>query len=224
VKPALTWIGISCWAGGCDVQNRCNCRADRSTSVSEPDDSNIRRPGEATPQNFIALCRKRLWDRLRNEPPLLVKASHAAPPASADTTLLLRKSGDYHEMQRVAREFTPRATEILRDIANDPSEDSRNRIVAIGMLYDRAWGKPKEYDPAEDKEEIRPRFDPSLYTPEQLTQIEATLRMVAAAQQAETEAQATGEPASKRPVTDAFAQYRGRSSTPPSTHERIWSR
>ena len=92
------------------------------------------------------------------------------------------KGGDYHEMQRLAREFTPRATEILRDIANDPSEDSRNRIVAIGMLYDRAWGKPKDYDPATDKEEIRPRFDPSLYTPEQLTEIERVLRMVAAAQ------------------------------------------
>jgi hypothetical protein len=49
-------------------------------------------------------------------------------------------------MQRLAREFTPRATKILRDIADDPTEDGRNRIVAIGMLYDRAWGKPKEYD------------------------------------------------------------------------------
>jgi hypothetical protein len=98
------------------------------------------------------------------------------------------KGGDYHEMQRLAREFTPRATEILRDIANDPSEDSRNRIVAIGMLYDRAWGKPKEYDPAEDREVIRPRFDPSLYTPEQLAQIEQTLRMVQT-----TQAQAKAE-------------------------------
>ena len=90
-------------------------------------------------------------------------------------------------MQRLAREFTPRATEILRDIANDPSEDSRNRIVAIGMLYDRAWGKPKEYDPAEDQAAPRDRFDPSLYTPEQLAQIEAALRLVVAVQaQAET--------------------------------------
>ena len=100
------------------------------------------------------------------------------------------KGDDYHEMQRLAREFTPRATEILRDIANDPSEDSRNRIVAIGLIFDRAWGKAKDYDPARDKEEIRPRFDPSLFTPEELGQIEAALRMVAAAQKAETAAQA----------------------------------
>jgi hypothetical protein len=84
-------------------------------------------------------------------------------------------------MMRLARQFTPEATRILIDIVRDPREEARNRIVAIGMLYDRAWGKPKEYDPAADKEEIEPRFDPSLYTPEQLAQIEATLRMVAAA-------------------------------------------
>ena len=57
----------------------------------------------------------------------------------------------------------------------------RSRIVAIGVLCDRAWGKPKEYESAKDKEVIRPRFDPSLYTPEQLPQGEAALRVVAAA-------------------------------------------
>jgi hypothetical protein len=92
------------------------------------------------------------------------------------------KGGTYYAMMRLARQFSPEATQILIDIARDPSEESRNKIVAIGMLYDRAWGKPKDYDPATDKEPIRPRFDPSLYTPEQLAQIETTLRMVAAAQ------------------------------------------
>jgi hypothetical protein len=85
-------------------------------------------------------------------------------------------------MMRLARQFSPEATQILIDIARDPSEESRNKIVAIGMLYDRAWGKAREHDPSEDKEEIRPRFDPSLYTPEQLTEIERVLRMVAATQ------------------------------------------
>ena len=86
-------------------------------------------------------------------------------------------------MMRLARQFSPEATQILIDIARDPSEESRNKIVAIGMLYDRAWGKAREYDPAEDKEEeSRPRFDPSLYTLEQLAQIEETLRMVQARQ------------------------------------------
>ena len=92
------------------------------------------------------------------------------------------KGGTYYEMMRLARQFTPQATQILIDIASDPGEEARSRIVAIGMLYDRAWGKPKDYDPATDKKEIRPRFDPSLYTPEQLTEIERVLRMVAATQ------------------------------------------
>jgi hypothetical protein len=92
------------------------------------------------------------------------------------------KGGAYYEMMRLARQFSPEATQILIDIARDPSEDSRNKIVAIGMLYDRAWGKAKEFDPATDKEPIRPRFDPSLYTPQQLAEIERTLRMVAATQ------------------------------------------
>jgi hypothetical protein len=89
------------------------------------------------------------------------------------------KGGAYHEMQRLAREYTPRGTEILREIADDPNEDSRNRIVAIGMLFDRAWGKPREYDPqAEAREEQnKSSFDPRRYTEEELEVIEAGLRM-----------------------------------------------
>jgi hypothetical protein len=91
--------------------------------------------------------------------------------------------GTYYAMMRLARQFSPEATQILIDIAKDPSEESRNKIVAIGMLYDRAWGKAREYDPSQNKEEeIRPRFDPSLFSREQLVQIETTLRMVATAQ------------------------------------------
>jgi hypothetical protein len=98
------------------------------------------------------------------------------------------KGGTYYEMMRLARQFTPQATQILIDIASDPGEEARSRIVAIGMLYDRAWGKPKDYDPKTDEAATRkPVFDPSLYSAEQLVQIEATLRMVAATQQAEAE-------------------------------------
>jgi hypothetical protein len=84
------------------------------------------------------------------------------------------KGGLYHKMRRLAREFTPRATEILRGIADDPNEDSRNRIVAVGMLYDRAWGKPKDYDPATEPEPKRGRsWDPTKYTLEELEIIRA---------------------------------------------------
>jgi hypothetical protein len=69
-------------------------------------------------------------------------------------------------MQRLAREFTPEATKYLIEIAADKNEDSRNRIVAMSMLLDRAWGKPKEYDPLSEPQETG-RFDPALLTPEQ---------------------------------------------------------
>ena len=65
------------------------------------------------------------------------------------------KARQHTQCGRLARQFTPQARQILIDIANDPGEEARTRIVAIGMLYDRAWGKPKDYDPAMDKEEIR---------------------------------------------------------------------
>jgi hypothetical protein len=40
-------------------------------------------------------------------------------------------------MMPLARQFTPQATKILIDIASDPGEEARSRIVTIGMPYDR---------------------------------------------------------------------------------------
>jgi hypothetical protein len=73
-------------------------------------------------------------------------------------------------MMRLARQFTPEATQILIDIVRDPSEDSRNKIVAVGMLYERAWGKPKEYDPSTDREP-KAGLDLSHLSPEQRQQL-----------------------------------------------------
>ena len=69
----------------------------------------------------------------------------------------------------------------LVDLATS-AEDERVRSVCLIAVLDRAGVRPIDYDPAEDAAARKPRFDPSLYTPEQLVQIEATLRMVAAAQ------------------------------------------
>jgi len=48
-------------------------------------------------------------------------------------------------------------------------------------VLDRAGVRPIDHNPAEDTAARKLSFDPGLYTPEQLAQIEATLRMVAAA-------------------------------------------
>jgi hypothetical protein len=62
------------------------------------------------------------------------------------------KGGVYHEMQRLAREFSPEAVACLIEIARDGTEDTRNRIVAMSMLLERAWGRSQPFDPAKDGE------------------------------------------------------------------------
>ena len=49
--------------------------------------------------------------------------------------------GRYHEVLRLAREAAPRIIQILIDIAQDPAEDSRARIVAAQEVLGRAFGR-----------------------------------------------------------------------------------
>jgi hypothetical protein len=62
-----------------------------------------------------------------------------------------------------------------------PDADRRVVMVAARDYLDRMLGREKIKDPDGDGAR-RQRFDPSLYSAEQLAQIEQTLRMVAAAQ------------------------------------------
>jgi hypothetical protein len=126
-----------------------------------------------------------------------VTPAGARPWRKGRTPNLTGKGSDYHEMQRVAREFTPRATEILRDIANDPSEDSRNRIDRHALR--------SSVGQAEGLRSVgRQRGDPLSFRPEplhaeQLAQIEAALRLVAATQQAAAEARPQNRVPARRP-------------------------
>ena len=69
----------------------------------------------------------------------------------------------------------------LIDLAKN-AEDERVRSVCLIAVLDRAGVRPIDYDPAEDAAARQPKFDPSLYSPEQLAQIEQALRMIAATQ------------------------------------------
>jgi hypothetical protein len=62
-----------------------------------------------------------------------------------------------------------------------PDADRRVVMVAVRDYLDRVLGREKMAD-SDSLEATRARFDPSLYTPEQLAQIEQTLRMIAATQ------------------------------------------
>ena len=42
-----------------------------------------------------------------------------------------------------------------------------------------AWGRPKEYDPNAESVKKPPPFDPSLYTIEELKQMQAVMLMIA---------------------------------------------
>jgi hypothetical protein len=59
--------------------------------------------------------------------------------------------------------------------------DRRLVLVAAKEYLEKVLGKEPIRDP-DIIEPVRPRFDPSLYTPGQLAEIERVLRMVAAAQ------------------------------------------
>jgi hypothetical protein len=48
------------------------------------------------------------------------------------------KSGIHGEMQRRARECSVEVVEFLIGVVRDPHEDTRNRVVAAGMILDRA--------------------------------------------------------------------------------------
>jgi hypothetical protein len=72
--------------------------------------------------------------------------------------------------------------ELIRSRAGDHQtlEDERRRPRSDdcrGLGYERAWGKPKEYDPASEKP-VEPEFNPRDYSPEQLDVIEAALRLM----------------------------------------------
>jgi hypothetical protein len=92
----------------------------------------------------------------------------------------------YHACRKLAREASPEMMAGLIELAKN-AVDERVRSVCLIAVLDRAGVRPIDYIPTEDAAAGRTRFDPSLYTPEQLAEIEKILRMVAATQPAEAE-------------------------------------
>lgn len=52
-------------------------------------------------------------------------------------------------MAALARENSPLAMQQIIDIAADPQNDPRVRVVAWDIVLTRAWGKPREQAPEE---------------------------------------------------------------------------
>ena len=58
------------------------------------------------------------------------------------------------------------------------SDGERVALMAADKVYERAWGKPRDYDPKDGPDPNRPKFDPRLLTPEQLDFMERALRLI----------------------------------------------
>ena len=56
------------------------------------------------------------------------------------------------------------------------------RSVCAGMVMDRAWGRPKEYDPNAETPKKAPPFDPKLYTTDELRRMQEVMTMIAVRQ------------------------------------------
>src|ERR1700757_3500206 len=84
----------------------------------------------------------------------------------------------FAEVQKLYRECSPAAAKEMCRLALE-AEDERVRSVWAGMVMDRAWGKPKEYDPNAEAPKRAPSFDPSLYTVEELKRMQEVMLMIA---------------------------------------------
>ena len=84
----------------------------------------------------------------------------------------------FAEVQQIYRECSPAAAKEMCRLALE-AEDERVRSVCLGMVLERAWGKPKDYDPNAEGVKKAPPFDPSLYSTEELRQMQAVMKMIA---------------------------------------------
>jgi hypothetical protein len=87
------------------------------------------------------------------------------------------KTKQFAQCQRLCREASPEAARRLIQLIH--SEDERVALMAADKVYERAWGKPKEYDPNAEQVQREPTFDPSLYSSAELEQLHAAVLLMA---------------------------------------------
>jgi hypothetical protein len=86
------------------------------------------------------------------------------------------RTDDYLACQRICRDASPDAARKLVELINDP--DPRIALMAADKIVDRAWGRPRDYDPKRDAEHPRPTFDPRAYSTAELLQLEVALKLL----------------------------------------------
>jgi hypothetical protein len=84
----------------------------------------------------------------------------------------------WSEVQDIYRKNSPEAArEIVRLAAECP--DERVRSVCANWVIERAWGKPRDYDPDAANEQAKPKFNPALYSTAELERIYDILTLMA---------------------------------------------
>jgi hypothetical protein len=85
------------------------------------------------------------------------------------------RGSEWHRCQSLCREASFASVEELMRL-RDHSDDDRVRYMAATWLYERAWGKIKEYDPKSEEQPLP--FDPSKLTPGQFNKLRAAMQML----------------------------------------------
>jgi hypothetical protein len=92
------------------------------------------------------------------------------------------RTREFAEFQRFCREKSLANAQRIAEIAGT-TKDERLAFMAYAWLVERAWGKPKDYDPKEEGP-AKPRFDPRLLSREQLEIVQYALRLMVQATRA----------------------------------------
>ena len=90
------------------------------------------------------------------------------------------RTKQFAQCQRLCREASPDAARRLIELMQ--SEDERVALMAADKVFERAWGRPKDYDPNAETPKKAPPFDPKLYTTDELRQMQAVMTMIAVRQ------------------------------------------
>ena len=87
------------------------------------------------------------------------------------------RTKQFAQCQRLCREASPDAARRLIELIQ--SEDERVALMAADKVFERAWGRPRDYDPDKEAPKKAPPFDPSLYTTEELRDMQRVMLMMA---------------------------------------------
>jgi hypothetical protein len=109
------------------------------------------------------------------------------------------KGGDFKACQALCREKSAAAAQRMFELARiddkligpdgalpplSDKDDPRIVMLASQWVYERAWGPPKPFDPKDEPDPNKPKFNPRLCTPKELEIIQFALQLMVRATRA----------------------------------------